>query len=71
MMYVCEPLEGAKCQTISVWPEDCLTPNVSGVRFDFLSGDPFPVYRVELPRMSSEETVTRSIDSPGRRGMSR
>jgi hypothetical protein len=43
MTYVCEPLEGAKCQTISVLPEDCLTPKVSGVRFDVLSGDPFPV----------------------------
>ena len=43
MTYVWEPLDGAKCQTIVVLPELCLTPNVFGVRSGFFSGDPPPV----------------------------
>jgi len=43
MTYVCEPLDGAKCQTIVVLPDDCSTPKVSGVRLGVFSGEPFPV----------------------------
>jgi len=41
-MYVWLPLAGAKCQTISVWSELRLTPNVFGVRFFCFSGEPSP-----------------------------
>ncbi len=47
------------------------TPNVFGASPGFLSGEPLPRKGVALPGMSSEATVTWSIDSPGRIGMSR
>ena len=44
---------------------------MSGVWFGFFSFDPPLRYAVGLPKMSSDETVTWSIDSPCRSGMSR
>jgi hypothetical protein len=71
MTYVWLPLAGAKCQTMLTLSDFWSTPKVFGVRSAFFSGEPPARNRVGLPRMSSEVTVTWSIDSPLRSGMSR